>query len=463
MNANSNLNLNEEMELLLETVKMHLDDRNFEGLGELIEKTHPVDIAETLMELEDDDKITLFLQLPWDFASDVLEEIDPETFSDMIKVLKDDQKAYILDMMSQDDIVDKLGELSDKRSREIIAYLDIEDAADVRELMFYDEDTAGGIMTKDYITLKKDYTIYHSIETLRETAPESETIYYVYVTDNDEKLVGVISLRELIVSKPNALVSDVMNENVISVDVYDDQEEVAKIVSKYSLLAIPVTDNDRNMLGIITVDDIIDVIEEEATEDILKFAGSSDLEDFDEEGFFKRIIMSVRSRLPWLIITVFGGLVSASIVKNSQGILDLNTSLAMFMPLLAGMGGNVGTQSSTLTVRSIAMDNIYGKDVFRTILQEMLVGMMVGIVCSIMVATASLVLNGEAIIGLIVGIGMFANIVTAATLGTIVPIVFKKIGVDPAVASAPFISTTVDITGLSIYFAFAAFLFKVWL
>jgi len=463
MNANLKLNLNEEMELLLETVKMHLDDKDFRTLEELIKKTHPVDIAETLMELEDDDKITLFLQLPWDFASDVLEEIDPETFSDMIKILKDDQKSYILDMMSQDDIVDKLSELSDKRSREIIAYLNIEDAADVRELMFYDEDTAGGIMTKDYITLKKDYTIYHSIETLRETAPESETIYYVYVTDNDEKLVGVISLRELIVSKPNALVSDVMNGNVISVNVYEDQEEVAKIVSKYSLLAIPVTDNDRNMIGIITVDDIIDVIEEEATEDILKFAGSSDLEDFDDEGFFKRIIVSVRSRLPWLIVTVFGGLLSASIVRRSQGILDLNTSLAMFMPLLAGMGGNVGTQSSTLTVRSIAMDNIYGKDVFRTIVQEMLIGMLVGVVCSIMVVIAALALNGEVIIGLIVGVAMFANIVTAATLGTIVPIIFKKIGVDPAVASAPFISTTVDITGLSIYFALAAFLFKVWL
>jgi len=458
-----NVRIDENLEIVIEKIKELLLKKRLNDIKNIIEKMYPVDLAEVLVNLDEDDKKSFLDLLTWEESSEVLSELGSESFSEVLKLLDEDKKIYVLDMMSQDDIVDKLGELEEDRQKEIIDYLDEENASDVRELLVYDEDTAGGIMTKDFISLKSDYTIYKAIETLRKTEVDNETIYYVYVTDLEEKLVGVISLRELIIAKPNQLISEIMNENVISVNVSDDQEEVARIVSKYDLLVIPVTDDDGVLVGIITVDDIIDVIEEEATEDILKFAGSSDLEDFDEETFGKRIIMSVRSRLPWLIITLFGGLLTSHIVSNFQGVIDANTTLAMFMPLLAGMGGNVGTQSSTLTVRNIAVGQIHGKEVLMTILQEGLVGISIGVICSIIVGISSFYIQGNILISLIVGVAMISNVVTAATIGTLVPIVFKKVGVDPAVASAPFISTTVDITGLTIYFTLATIMMKAWL
>lgn len=421
-----------------------------------IEELHHADVAEILLELEDEDRDKLFGILSGETASRVLEAIDSDTFNELMTTLTREQKVQILDMMSNDDIVDQLNELSEDRRREIISHLDLEDAKDVRELLIYEEDTAGGIMTKDFVALDKDKTIYRAIETLRETAPSAETIYYVYVVDKEEKLQGVITLRELIVSKPNILVKDIMIDNIISVNVMTDQEEVARVFSKYDFLAVPVVDDDDKLLGIITVDDIIDVIEEEATEDIMKLAGTSETEDeLEEEKVFLSIWLSIKARLPWLIITIFGGLLSANVVDGYTEALSKNATITLFMPLLAGMGGNVGTQSSTVTVRSIAMGHIQGNEVFKTLFQEIMIGMCVGLICSGMVATISFIWKADMMLSAIVGVSMWANIVTAASIGTIVPLVFKRIGVDPAIASAPFITTTIDITGLTIYFTLA--------
>ncbi len=450
---------NEELQIeILENMSEFLQNHEDEEIREFIENVHPADIAETMVDLEDDEQNKLFELLPWDIATEVLENISSETFSRLIRALPIEMKTVVLDMMSSDDMVDKLGELSDLRRQEIISFLNDEDADDVKALLFYDEDSAGGIMTKDYISLLQKTTCYDAIEYLREEAPDAETIYYVFVTDVREHLVGVISLRELILSRPDQLIMEIMNPNVISVNVNDDQEEVARVVSKYDLLAIPVVDDEDKLLGMITVDDVIDVIEEEATEDILKFVGSSELEDYDDDdGLFTKIITSVRSRLPWLIITVFGGLLSASVIKGFQTELSANTTLALFMPLLAGMGGNIGTQSSTLTVRNIAVGHIEGGDVIKTLIHEIFVGLLVGFACSFLVAIVVLFLqSGSYLLCVIVGLSMWANMVTAATIGTLVPLTFKKIGIDPAVASAPFITTTIDITGLTIYFTLAS-------
>ncbi len=447
-----------DFDIILKQIEVWFALNEEERLREFAEDAYAQDIAELLIELEDDQRDFFFGLLNIDKASDVLEEMNAEMFSVLISSLSETRKVLILDAMSQDDIVDLLGDLPEERRKEIIAYLDIEDARDVRELLVYEEDTAGGIMTKDFVVLNKELSIYQAIDTLRETAPEAETIYYVFVVDKKERLVGVISLRELIVSKPNQLIKEIMNENVISVNVHDDQEEVASIVKKYDLLAVPVVDDEEKLLGIVTVDDVLDVMEEEATEDILKFAGSSELEDMEEDRFFRKIYFSVRSRLPWLIITIFGGLLSSNVVKNFQGVIDQDATLALFMTMLAGMGGNVGTQSSTLTVRSIAMGFIEGSEVVKTVAQEMLTGLFVGLVCASISGVAATMIGGSPMIGVIVGLSMCANMFTAATIGTIVPITFKKIGVDPAIASAPFITTIVDITGLTIYFTLATIL-----
>ena len=443
------------MEDLIERLVDYLKNENSLGVAQVIEELHAIDIAEIIVKLNEQEQGELFRHLPWDLASDVLEEMDSETFNSLIMLLTDEQRSIILENMADDDIADLLGDLSENRRSEIIELLDTESAEDVKELLFYDEDTAGGIMTKDFIALRQDYTIYRAIELLRDTAPEADSIYYVFVIDKNEKLVGVISLRDLIVAQPNKLVEDIMNEKVIYVNVYDDQEEVAKVVSKYNLLAVPVVDYSGRMIGLVTVDDVIDVIEEEATEDILKFAGSNEAEYNEEDALSQRISISVKARLPWLIITIFGGLMSAQIIRHYQFVLDANTSIALFMPILAGMGGNVGTQSSTLTVRSIAMGHISEKGIYKTIIHEISVGFIVGLVCSLLAGVASALLNGDMILSLIVGLAMWVNMITAATIGTVVPLVFRKLGIDPAVASAPFITTTVDITGMSIYYSMA--------
>ena len=443
----------------LSKVERLLEENNEVELHVYLEDMHAADIAEVLENLEDDQQEIVFGLLSTEKATEVLEEINSEQFSDILKNLTYEKKVELLENMSQDDIVDKLSELPESRQQEIIAFLDYEDAADVKELLVYEEGTAGRSMTKDFVSVRKNFSVYYAIETLRAIAPDAETIYYVYVTDSNDRLVGVISLRELIISSPNKPIESIMNENLITVNVHDDQEDVAKVVSKYDLLAIPVVDDDNVLRGIITIDDVLDILEEEATEDIFKFAGASETEMYEnDDSLFERVKNSVLSRLPWLIITIFGGLLSASVLAKFQGTISANATLAMFMPLLTGMGGNVGTQSSTITVRNIATHVIEGTGILRTLIHEISVGLFVGIVCSVLVGFAAIIMNAEFHIAIIVGISMWANMTTAATIGTIVPLVFKKIGIDPAVASAPFITTTIDLTGLTIYFSLATIL-----
>ncbi|MCT4632880.1 MAG: magnesium transporter [Firmicutes bacterium] len=447
-------NENNSIETLLKQVELLIEKNDDIKLSEYIERIHYADLSEIIMELDDEKRNIVFAVLSIEDAAKVLEEIDSDVFVSLMSSLSIEQKRRLIDIMSLDDIVDQLGELSETEQKDIISHMDIEDAKDVKELLVYEDDTAGGIMTTDYIAVGKNLTAYKAIESLRKDAEDAETVYYVYVVDENEKLVGVMSLRELILASPTKKVEDIMNDNVIKVYVDEDQEDVARKVSKYDLLAIPVTDGNKMLKGIITVDDVIDVIEEEATEDILKFAGTSE-EISGEENLIIKIFNSIKSRLPWLIVTIFGGLVSARIMSEFQGTLNANTTLALFVPILAGMGGNAGTQSSTITVRSIAMGNIVGKEAIRTVIQEISVGFFVGLICSAIVGIASFYLKGEMLLSVIVALAMWANMLTATFIGTIVPLIFKKIGVDPAVASAPFITTTVDITGLTIYFTLA--------
>lgn len=449
----------EKFELLYADVLDVLLIHDDEAVLAAIKEIHYADLAEIMMALDDTRRNRLFTLLSRQQAAGVFSEIDADVFEELFALLKREQKIAILDLMGQDDIVDLLGGVSKSLKQRIISLLNAEDKIDVEQLLIYPKDTAGGIMTKGYINIKRTMSIAQATVYLRENAPEAETIYYVYVIDDDDRLVGIISLRQLVVTSPWITIDQVMNQAVIHVHVDTDQEEVARVVSKYDLLAVPVVDNDDKLVGIITVDDVIDVIEEEATEDILKFAGTNDLElDYYEGNLLTSIYYSVKSRLPWLIVTIFGGLLSAYVISGFQSSLAADQTLALFMPLLAGMGGNVGTQSSTLTVRNIAINDIKGSEVWRTLTQEIIVGLLVGIVCAIIVGLLSFIMQHRMLLSLIVGVSMWANIITAATIGTVVPLVFKRLGIDPAVASAPFITTTIDITGLSIYFTLATIL-----
>ncbi len=380
-----------------------------------------------------------------------INELDPEFVGELLGILHEDRVSEILEEMPFDDAADLLSELPDQDQNRYLDLLELDDQQDVRELMNYPEDSAGGLMTTEYVAIREDITAARAIEELRQIAPDAETVYYVYVINTENKLVGVISLRELIIATPSAIIKDILRSNVISVPVDMDQEEVAHIVSKYNFLAVPVVDHEGALLGIITVDDVIDVIHEEASEDLYRLAGTTDEEAETEEPFGARIITSLRSRLPWLLITLLGGLISGQVLNTFSDKISAVVALSFFIPLLTGMGGNVGTQSSTVTVRAIAMGKVSSKNVFSVILREAILGLSMGTVLGLLVGIIASLWLGMPMLGICVGLALLSNVFTAATVGTLVPIIFRKIGIDPAVASAPFISTTIDITGLIIY------------
>jgi magnesium transporter len=438
---------------LLEEIKELISQEETEELIKKIEDIHPADIAEILLHLDEQEQKHLFKILPNEVAAEVLNEVDGDTFAWILQNLAQEKTTEILDDMSLDDVADILGELPESEQTKIIEMFDHEDATDIRDLMHYDEDTAGGIMTTEFVSVREDITIGQAIQELRSMEDEAETIYYVYVTDSIGTLVGVLSLRDIIMSNPDALVSDVMQNNVIHVNTDMDQEEVAKVVAKYDLLAVPVIDDESILQGIITVDDILDVIEEEATEDIFRIAGTGEIDYDEHDTLFGHLSSSVKSRLPWLMITLLGSLATGGVINGFQAQISNDAQVVLFMPALTGMGGNIGTQSSTLTVRGIATGKIDSKEIFKNLLREGTVGIVIGLICGILTSLVAGLIFGRWDLGPIVGIAMAANMLTAAVIGTLAPLVFKNVGIDPAVASAPFISTTIDITGNMIYFS----------
>lgn len=444
---------------ILKEIHLFYTEKDAQKVKEVLARLQPADIAEILEDLETLEQQWIISLLESETAALVINELDPELGGQLMGLLNVERATEILEEMSFDDAADFLRELPDQDQNRFLELLEHEDRQDVRELMTYPEDTAGGLMTTEYVAIREDITAARAIEELREIAPDAETVYYVYVINMNNQLVGVISLRELIIANPNALISDIVRRNIVSVPVDMDQEEVAKIVTKYNFLAVPVVDHDNSLLGIITVDDVIDVIHEEATEDLYRLAGAAGEEE-DEEGeeLFPRVLGSLKARLPWLLITMLGGMISGKVLNGFSDKISAVVALAFFIPLLMGMGGNVGTQSSTVTVRGIATGQIKTDDVLRVILKEAFVGLAIGCVLGLAVGIFASWWQNKPMLGVVVGLAMLGNMFTAATMGTLVPIIFRRVGIDPAVASAPFISTAIDITGLLIYSTLASLL-----
>lgn len=445
----------EQTEKRLNDIKDLIHSLEVTKLKEMLEEMHFVDISDTLISLKNEkDQSYLLSLLDNKLAGTVLNEIDSELVVKLLENLPHHRISGILEKMPFGDVADFLGGLSEDEQDKFLKFLRAHDAADVQELMDYEEDTAGRLMTTEYVAIPENITAAKAIEVLRDIAPDAETIYYVYVINLKNELVGIISLRELIVSDPDNLILDIMRKKTISVNVHEDQEVVANLVSKYDILAIPVVDDFKSLVGIITVDDVIDVIHEEATEDIYRMAGTYS----EEEELYGKYSTAIKSRLPWLLVTMLGGLFSGQVLGSFSDQLSAVVALAFFIPLLTGMGGNVGTQSSTVTVRGIATGQINPGTVIKTIFRESMVGITLGLVLGSIVALVAYFWQGNMVLGLVVGLAMLGNMFTAATMGTLVPIVFKKVGVDPAVASAPFITTSIDIVGLIIYSSLATLL-----
>jgi magnesium transporter len=449
-----------------------LTQRQLEGLRQLrmllagapadlkafLTEQHPVDLAEWLEELTDEQREAVFELLEPEQAAVILGQLELETQADLVTGMDREKAGEIIEEMATDEAADLLAELTPEEQGEILGELSQEDADDVRELLEHDSDTAGGIMTTDYITLHAEMTVQAAIEHLRVVGPDAETIYYVYVVDEGERLVGVMSLRDLIVAPSDRYVRNIMRTKILSVYVDQDQEEVAKQVSRYNLLAIPVIDRLGRLMGVITVDDVIDVLEEEATEDALRMSAvTPDTEDPGATDFNASIWKLVKPRLPWLVALLFLEIVSGKVVEHFQAGLPTGTLtlLTIFITTMAGESGNAATQALAVVVRSLATGEIGTGDIVRVVWRELRVGLAAGIICGVVLGALAFAMKGNLALSLVVGLAIAINIPVAKMMGAFFPIVITRLGVDPAVASGPFITTVTDVTSMLTYFGIA--------
>ncbi len=422
---------------------------------ELKAGTHPGDLLDLLAELNVEQKTALMQRMSESDAALIFQEMEDFEQAEILRLLSDDRAKAILSAMPADDAVDLIGELTPTEAQEILELIGDEDQADYGDLLKYPEDSAGGLMTTEYLALPSDIPVEEAIQRLREIASEAETIYYVFVVDEQGRLIGVLSLRDLIAANDGTLLKNIMRRNVISVNATLDQEEVARIVSKYDLLAVPVVDDDDRLLGIVTVDDIIDVLEQEATEDIYRFAGAIEVEGIGLTD--APVVKVVKMRLPWLIIAMLGGILSGSVIGVYRSTLETIVVLAVFIPVIMGMGGNVGTQSSTIFVRGLATGEINKVDVWSYFFREIRVGLSMGIICGGLISLTAFFWQGNPYLGFVVGLSMLATICVATLIGTLVPLLLNMAHIDPAITAGPFVTTIKDVTGLLIYFTFASF------
>jgi magnesium transporter len=443
------------LQLLQDTVERLLRRNATANLIKILNKTHPADIAYLFMHLNDRHAKTVFELLPdVETAAEVLSEMEPLFRTDFVQNVQAERLASILDVMADDDAADVLADLpEDLRNRMLVLMTD-EETEEVAELLSYPEDTAGRIMVSDFVALPESMTAADAIGQVRKASDEAEMVFYLYVVDEQGRLAGVISLRQLVIASSETMLEEIMTQDTVKVQVTTDQEEAARMVSRYNLLAMPVVDHNDVLVGIITVDDVIDVLREEATEDILKMAGTSDVEI---ESF--SVLKSVKVRLPWLFAAWIGGVVAMYIIGyyEAQYKDDIYAfaALAAFIPVIMGMGGNIGTQSLSLTVRGLATGRLDPQLLGKIVAKEVGVGTLLGLAYGILLAGVGWFINHNITLGITVGIAILANMAMAAVIGTGLPLVFAKMRIDPAVASGPFVTTSIDIVGVAFYFLIA--------
>lgn len=431
-------------------------------LRTLIQKGDPVDFQDLFLSLHPGEQADHFIELNQHERSFVYRTISPEVFTDLFEKLtleeqctfiQETPQSYavrILNEMYSDNAADLMRELPDAFMDTLFEQMDDIEEQEVKDLMQYPEETAGSLMTTEFVVLQADKTVGLTLEELRELGPDAETIYYLYVVDQAHHLVGVVSLRDLIVAPLDAKIEDIMGSRVISANVMTDQEDLARIVQKYDLLALPVIDDQQKLLGIITVDDVLDVIERETTEDFEELSatkGSSDINMSPLE--------AAKKRAPWIVSLMFLGMITASTIGGFEDTLETIVLLAVFMPLVMGSAGNAATQSLVVAVRSIALGTINRKNVIKMIRRELGTGIILGIACMIVIFGVITLLYDNMLIGFIVGVSIFAALSVATMIGTIVPLLINRLKLDPAVASGPFITTLMDNLGLIIYFTVA--------
>ena len=443
-----------EISVLRDTFRRLIRRHAKTNIAKLITKTHPADMAVLYRFFTDMEQKTLFnLMIDTEHVSEFLTELDEPIILNLIGDEPPEKIAKLFQKLGVNDQADILALFSDEKTQSVLDLLNAEKQEEVEEIMSYPVDSAASIMTTDVFTLHQNIIAYEAIKEIQKQE-KSEMVFYLYITDDDNRLTGVVSLRDLVTTPPETSLMDIMTKNVVNVRPETDQEEVAKIVARYNYLAVPVVDMNDSMLGIVTVDDVVDVIREEATEDFLQRAGAGK----DREILLKSSWENVKSRLPWLFASWVGGVLAAFIIGKFEHMLETTVALAAFIPVIIGMGGNVGTQSSTIVVRGIATGRVEAGGELKLVYKELRVGLILGVLYGILLGGFTLlpIIEAPASLGIVVGLSICSSMLIASFVGTVVPLILQKIDIDPAIATGPFVTTSIDILGVTLYFLIAS-------
>jgi len=424
-------------------------------LKAIFDDMHPYDIFILCEDLENEEIAACIKALSIPSGIELFEQFDDQRKEEIFDCFSDEWMADILEEMAPDERADFIKFLPDEKLEKVLPLVARAERIDIKKLTEYKEGTAGSLLTTEYASLAPEITVKAALEKLKSQAFDHETIYYIYVVDGERKLIGFVSLRDLLVKSSNSIIEDVMHKNVISAHVDEDKEVVAKQLSDYDFLAIPIIDEESRLVGIVTVDDVVDVVIEESTEDIYKYGAVGEYIDYMKSNTFQM----AQQRILWLSILIFVGFISAWVLEINSMHLQTVVALSFFIPLLLGAGGNAGTQSSTVVIRGLATGGIKMEDLSQVIKKEFGVGIIVGTFMAVIVSLGASWLGQNPKIGITVGLAMVITVILATTLGALLPITFKKMKLDPALMSGPFITSIVDIVSLFVYFRIATFIF----
>ncbi|MFC1584888.1 magnesium transporter [Fibrobacterota bacterium] len=434
----------------------YLDEKNYPAILELIKESHPADVAFVLNLLEDEDSCQILKLLDDEIQAEIIPELNDGKRQYMAEHLQHTELSQIVEEMESDDAADLVGLLDETIQEQVLESVEEEDAREVRELLQHEEDTAGGLMSKEVVAIEHNATVERAISEIRKAVEETEQIYNVFVVEGQTgELLGTLSLDTLVLAKPNTRVSELMEE-IRSVTTAMDQEEVANLAKKYDLVEVPVVDEGNRLVGRITHDDILDVLEEEIEEDIGKMAGTG-----DEDVHGHSALEVSRKRLTWLVVGLFGGIVAAFIMSRFELALGKILLLAFFVPVIMAMGGIVGLQSSTITVRGLATGEIIQGQIAKRVMRELSISMITGTLCSLLLAVLIILWQGEVSLGMVVGMSMFCVMLMSTFSGTFIPVVLSRLDIDPAIATGPFVTTLNDILGLGVYFLLTTLLLDI--
>jgi magnesium transporter len=437
-------------EISIKQVLNYLENEQFVELQRDIDQLHPADIVPILNDLPTEYQLAFFSLLNHETASDVLPELNDDVREHILQNIQQNHLVKIIDEMDTDEAADIISELEEDVSRDLLRKIDEEDSQQIKQLLEYDEESAGGIMQTEIIAVQKDLKRDELIEYIRENHDEVENIHYVFVVQKDQQLIGILEITKLLLARSEATAEEMMESEVISVKADVDQEEVANMFRKYDMFILPVVDNNNRLLGRITVDDIIDVIDEEASEDVYKMVGLE-----SEDRVFTHPLSSVRKRLPWLTLNLFTALLVSSVVGIFEATIAELSFLAVLMPIVAGLGGNSGTQTLTVITRGIALGELTIRNTYRAMFKEIIVGIINGIIVGSFAMIIAYLIRGDIMLGIVLGSAMICNMFIAGLVGSTIPIVMKTLKIDPALASSVIITMLTDIGGFASFLGLA--------